>query len=294
MEKITKFVEIDNEIQKEILQFMKQNLMASNHSFSEAQAMENVSKRIVPDGLMNNGDYYLDEVGHVRRAPSGQENVRWAQIVPLRVLYLTKELNAGKDKMDTYDIRQDSFCLPSNYVDDHHFETKLEMTKGLNKMIAYSLHGIIYTLLHQYEPFLEFENIEENDVKETIAKYIFARINVKPTGGSSKSIDNEVLHEAEKYSSYTVKRIKNLHPKIIVCCGNQDDKNFILEDLLNKYGFHFEYTKIQGLWIDKKTGMIAIDTYHPSYTLYGYPEKKLYNDIVKPLYDYLKESPYKI
>ena len=157
-------------------------------------------------------------------------------------------------------------------------------------MIAYTFYGMIYTLTHPNKPFLEFEEISAVDVLDTLRKYTFARINVKPTGGSNKSIDGEVLHEAEKYVSYTVKRIKNLCPKIIVCCGNQNDHNFILQDLLNKHGFHFEWTDTQAVWIDKEYDIIAIDSYHPSYVLYGYPEKDMYNDIVKSLFNYITKN----
>lgn len=284
------FVDFDNEVQEEIKQCLMEDKLATNKTSSLEQAKEFVYNTFVPDGLMNNGEYYIDEVGHVRRAPSGKENILWEMLKNLRVLYLTKELNAGKDMKDTYDIRQDSFCVPVNYIDKYHFETKLEEKKGLNKMIAYTLHGIIYTLTHPHEPFLEFEKIKSNDVMETLVKYMFARINIKSTGGFSKSNDGEVLQEAEKYSSYTIKRINNLCPKVIICCGNQNNKNFILEDFLNHNGFHFEWTDVQGIWIDKEYDIIAIDSYHLSYVCYGYSEHNMYNDIVGQLYNYIVKT----
>ena len=285
--KTKKYVDFDNEVQEEIKQCLMEDRLATTKMSSLEQAKEFVYNTFVPDGLMNNGEYYIDEVGHVRRAPSGKENILWEMLKNLHVLYLTKELNAGKDLKDTYDIRQDSFCVPVNYIDKYHFETKLEEKKGLNKMIAYTLHGIIYTLTHPHEPFLEFEKIKSNDVMETLVKYMFARINIKSTGGFSKSNDGEVLQEAEKYSSYTIKRIKNLCPKVIICCGNQNNKNFILEDFLNHNGFHFEWTDVQGIWIDKEYDIIAIDSYHLSYVCYGYSEHKMYDDVVGQLYKYI-------
>lgn len=281
------YVKFDNEIQEEVKQRLIENLMVTNNLLSKAQAEEIAFNNFVPDGLMNNGKYYIDEAGNVRRAPSGHESFLWGSLNHRRILYLTKELNAGKDENDTYDIRQDSFFMPVN-VDKYHFETKLEEKKGLNKMVAYTLRGMLYTLEHPGEPFLEFEQISVNDVEKTLMDYIFARINVKPTGGSNSSNDKEVLHEAEKYASYTIKRIKNLCPKIIVCCGNQGGHNFILEDFLNKNGFHFEWTNTQGIWIDKKCNIIAIDSYHLSYVCRsGYSEKYMYNDIVRQLYNYV-------
>ncbi len=284
---INNFVDFDNEVQEEIKQCLMDDILATTKTSSIEQAKEFVYNTFVPDGLMNNGEYYIDEVGHVRRAPSGKENILWKMLKNLRVLYLTKELNAGKDMKDTYDIRQDSFCVPVNYIDKDHFKTKLEEKKGLNKMIAYTLHGIIYTLTHPHKPFLEFEKIKSNDVMETLVKYMFARINIKSTGGFSKSNDGEVLQEAEKYSSYTIKRIKNLCPKVIICCGNQNNKNFILENFLNHNGFHFEWTDVQGIWIDKEYDIIAIDSYHLSYVCYGYSEHKMYDDVVGQLYKYI-------
>ena len=288
---IKDYVKIDNDIQEEIKQQLKENLLKTNKQISKEEAEEKICNTYVPDGIMNNGEYYIDEVGHVRRAPSGYENVVLDSLKHMRIVYITKELNAGKDKNDTYDIRQDSFCEPVNYIDEHNFSVKLEDVKGLNKMIAYTFHGIIQTLAHHDKPFLEFEKIGSDEVLKTIMKYTFARINVKSTGGSNQSNDKEVLREAEKCSSYTIKRIRNLDPKVIVCCGNQNNHNFILEDFLNKFGFHFEWTDIPGVWIDKEYGIIAIDSYHLSYVNYGYSEKKLYDDIVKSLYKYVVRNP---
>lgn len=288
--KTKKYVDFDNEVQEEIKQCLMEDKLATTKMSSLEQAKEFVYNTFVPDGLMNNGEYYIDEVGHVRRAPSGKENILWEMLKNLRVLYLTKELNAGKDMKDTYDIRQDSFCVPVNYIDKYHFETKLEEKKGLNKMVAYTLHGMIHILSQLQGPFLEYDKITIDDVKETLIKHVFARINIKSTWGSNISNDKEVLHEAQKYSSNTIKRIMNLRPKIIVCCGNQRNKNFILEDFLNNNGFHFVWTDVQGIWIDKEYDIIAIDTYHLSYVCYGYSEHNMYNDIVGQLYKYIVKN----
>lgn len=284
------YTAFDNEVQEENKQCLIEELLANNKMLSQAQAKEIVSDIFVPDGLMNNGKYYIDEVGNVRRAPSGHEKALWGSSEQIRIMYLTKELNAGNDRKDTYDIRQDSFCVPVNYIDKYHFETKLEEKKGLNKMVAYTLHGMIHILSQPQEPFLEYDKITIYDVKETLIKHVFARINIKSTGGANSSNDKEVLHEAQKYSSNTIKRIKNLRPKIIVCCGNQHNKNFILEDFLNNNGFHFVWTDVQGIWIDKEYDIIAIDSYHLSYVCYGYSEHNMYNDIVGQLYKYIVKT----
>ena len=63
------FVDFDNEVQEEIKQCLMEDKLATNKTSSLEQAKEFVYNTFVPDGLMNNGEYYIDEVGHVRRAP---------------------------------------------------------------------------------------------------------------------------------------------------------------------------------------------------------------------------------
>ena len=100
--KTNKFVEFDNEVQEKIKQCLIEDLLVTNPMLPKVQAKEIVYNTFAPDGLMNNGKYYIDEVDHVRRAPSGKENFLWEMLKNLHVLYLTKELNAGKEKKDTY------------------------------------------------------------------------------------------------------------------------------------------------------------------------------------------------
>ena len=42
------------------------------------------------DGIMNKGEFYIDDYEAVRRKESGKENVMWNEC-PLRVLFLTKD-----------------------------------------------------------------------------------------------------------------------------------------------------------------------------------------------------------
>ena len=70
-------------------------------------------------------------------------------------------------------------------------------------------------------------------------------------------------------------------------CGKQNNKNFILEDFLNHNGFHFEWTDVQGIWIDKEYDIIAIDSYHLSYFFFWFAEHKMYDDVVGQLYKYI-------
>lgn len=288
MQQKNMFWKKDETIQEELKNEMIQKFMLGNCALTYEQAVHQVNKLYCPDGLMNNGKLYIDN-NNIRRALSGNEDELWHQ-QRLRILFLTKELNAGPDRTDTYDLRQDSFRVIRN-INGNHRQSNLINDKGLNKMIAYTFHGMIHSMEYSNEPFLEYTKISAHEVETTIDKYVFARINVKPTGGTNNSNDNEVLCEALKYGKYTFRRIKNLCPKVIVCCGNKNNRNIIIEDFLNKIGFHFDWTDVQGIWTDKQLNIVAIDTYHPSYTKYGYEESQLYNDIVKALYNYIQKNP---
>lgn len=159
---------------------------------------------------------------------------------------------------------------------------------SLDKRIAYIIYGL-KSVLDTPSKFIEFENIPNENILEAIDQYPFARINLKKTGGSGKANDKIVLAEAEVYKDYLKRQIENINPKIIICCSNSRNKNMILEDFLNSNGYNFEWTEVEGIWIDKSRNILAIDSYHLSY--YGYTDKKFYNDVVGRLYKYLLRHP---
>ena len=168
---------------------------------------------------------------------------------------------------------------------------------SLDKRIAYIIYGL-KSVLDTPSKFIEFENIPNENILEAIDQYPFARINLKKTGGSGKANDKIVLAEAEVYKDYLKRQIENINPKIIICCSNSRNKNMILEEFLNSNGYNFEWTEVEGIWIDKSRNILAIDSYHLSY--YGiynkkenkrYDDKTFYNDVVKRLYEYLLRHP---
>ena len=75
--KTKKYVDFDNEVQEEIKQCLMEDRLATTKTSSLKQAKEFVYNTFVPDGLMNNGEYYIDEVRQHSRPPSGKENSCW-------------------------------------------------------------------------------------------------------------------------------------------------------------------------------------------------------------------------
>lgn len=284
MRKNKNFCQVDDELKSLIKQKMVQNLMDENPSLRASEAIQRIDDAFVPDGIMSMGEFYIDEVGHVRRKASGKENLLWDEMGCKRVLFLSKELNAS-DGTYTYDIREDSI---RKMVPDKKYV--LETGYNYNKRIAYVLHGLMHIFSQNGDESLALDDIKNNQdaVLRTLDHCIYARINVKPTGGQSSCEDMVVSHEAQKYKDYLFERMMNLSPKVIICMGVRNDHSFIIEDVLNTSGFNFVPSEVNGVLIDKAKKMIAIKSYHFSCF---FTDEEIYDTIVDGLCSFMQIHP---
>ena len=76
-------------------------------------------------------------------------------------------------------------------------------------------------------------------------------------------------------------------PDVIVCCGNRNNRNVII-DFLNNYYYCFELTeKGSSIHYDKTFGVAAIDFYHFAARK---GDEVIYNDVVVRFMEFLKPN----
>lgn len=238
------------------------------------------------DGLMNTGDFadnnqcQFDEYwpkGWVRLA-SGQESKLWAE-TPLRILYLTKDLNGGEDGSG-WDVRYESLYKAG--IDD-----EVLRKDSLFKLLAYTLYGLSQSDINVPISYENIENTPQEEILKIVNATPFARINVKKEVGLSTVGDEALVNSMEKYKKYLLRQITSLDPDLIVCCGNRDNKNVILE-FLNKYYYSFKPTSEGSpIHYDKGLGVVAIDSYHFAAHI---KHENMYNDVVMRFFEFLKNN----
>lgn len=272
----------NNQILEEMKQEMINRKVTDNMPESKLQEIrQQVEDSFCFDGIMFKGELHQNEMGDIVRISSKKDNILWVNNLDKNVLFITKEPNLSGGC--AWDQRCDSFRKRGSTIDH-----PLLIGHSLDKRIAYIIYGL-NSVLNTPSKFIEFENIEKGNILGAIDQYPFARINLKKTGGAGKANDKIVLEEAKAYKDYLKRQIENINPRIIICCSNSRNKNMILEEFLNYNGYNFEWTEVEGIWIDNSRNILAIDSYHLSY--YSYTDKKFYDDVVGRLYEYLLRHP---
>lgn len=281
----------NNQILEEMKQKMINRMVTDDMPESKLQEIrQQVEDSFCFDGIMFKGELYQNEMGDIIRISSKKDNTLWKNNLSKNILFITKEPNLSGGY--AWDQRCDSFRKRGSTI-----EHPMLIGHPLDKRIAYIIYGLKF-VLDTPSKFIEFEKIPKEKILEVIDQYPFARINLKKIGGTGMADDKKVLADAKAYKDYLIRQIENINPKIIICCSNSRNKNMILEDFLNSNGYNFEWTEVEGIWIDKARNILAIDSYHLSYCgIYNkkenksYDDKTCYNDIVKRLYEYLLSHP---
>ncbi len=235
-----------------------------------------------PDGIMYRGPVIMDN-GKWRHEPSGQENDLWANC-PIRILYLTKDQNGGKNHDDYWDLRGDAFHHPNSNVGDN----VLYNARGrFNGNLVRTLYGLVTATP---DKMIEFEDIDVKEAVKISDTYPFARINCKKEVGGKECSDLLLGNAINEYQTFLSQQILNLEADIFVCCGNSSGVNLIL-NYLNTIGYNFEFVNnndAYDIYYDSQRNIIAIDSYHLSCR---YANSDVYNDIVKTYYNFLKLHP---
>ena len=268
---------------------MNKDYVKENQRILDELEQEYIKRRedvcLAADGIMFRGPIVKGEIGHWIHEQSGTENELWSNC-PIRILYLTKDQNGGKDNDDYWDLRGDAYHHPNSKVE----ENILYSAGGsLNTNLVKSLYGLVTATP---ESMVEFKDIDKKEAVKISDTYPFARINCKKVVGGPKCSNSILANALHQDRDFISKQILNLDADIIVCCGNQQGKNLIL-DFLNDIGYNFqkpkEGNKAYDIWFDPHKNKIAIDAYHLGY--YGYSRESMYNDIVKTYHSFLQQHP---
>ena len=240
------------------------------------------------DGIKNKGKFYIDEPpydGVIRRKENKKENELWAEC-PLRVLFLTKDENTGGNK--AWDVRTETFYEKGYGLPP---QNKIVSSSFFYQNEASLLYGLLNTSTME-DGMMRYDGFSWEEALSFSDEIIFARINCKKETGGPE-ISNKILEDAIKeYYNYLKDQILNLDADILVCCGSQNGKNFILNTVYEIYKNEFEYVncidgKGTGMHYNSKRNKLAIDAYHLAYRGNGYLEAR-YNETVGMYYEFLK------
>ena len=221
-------------------------------------------KKFACDGIM-----YRGEADQTERYESDdkQENKMWNE-APLRVLFLTKDQNAGG--YDAWDVRGETGNLSYAFF----------------RNLMYQLYGLVNTR-PGYKADYKFTN---EQAIELYNSFPIARINAKKEAGVSSVSNHTLKYYIERDSRYLKEQILNLDADIIVCCGyseNVEESGNLLLNFLIKECYH-NLDKQDDNWIyfDEENNKIAINNWHLSARL-GYEE--WYNQITNAYYRFLEK-----
>lgn len=234
------------------------------------------------DGIMNKGEFYIDEYEAVRRKESGKENALWNEC-PLRLLFLTKDENAEI----AWDIRTETF-----YEKGCGLPPKNKKISGsfFYQNEACIFFGLQNTKLAENE-MIKYDDFSWEDALRFSDDNIFARINCKKEVGGS-TLSDSVLRDAIKENyKYLQEQILTLDADILVCCGSQNGNNLILNTVYEIYKDEFEYVncvdgKGTGMHYNSTRNKLAIDAYHLAFFKGGLETR--YYETVGMYYVFLK------
>lgn len=239
-------------------------------------------KNFADDGIMYRGEIKEYDYGTERFSDQKQENKMWNE-APLRVLFLTKDQNAGKDqnerKYDAWDVRGETGNLSYAFF----------------RNLLYQLYGLVNTK-PGYKADYKFTNEQAIELYNT---FPIARINAKKEAGVS-SVSNYILkYYIERDGVFLKEQILNLDADIIVCCGYSDyveESGNLLLNFLKKECYNKLDNKDDNGWIDndgwlyydKDKNKLAVNNWHFSARK---SSEEWYNQITEAHHRFLEKHP---
>ncbi|HOI27581.1 MAG TPA: hypothetical protein PKZ15_09070 [Paludibacteraceae bacterium] len=230
------------------------------------------------DGIMFRGKISYNNYcqGRYYHEKGNNENELWENS-NLKILYLTKDQNT-KDG-NAWDDREITYHKPWSNFEDYELWCQYQFHRN----IVRTLYGLVSTTP---EKLMTYEDIDDSEALKLSDEYPFAKINCKKEAGGASCPTSILVESMEMYSSFLEEQIKNLNANIIICCGNQNDDNEIL-NFLCKHGYNFKWN-VSSVWYDEEKNVIAIDAYHLSHRC---SNKSYYDDVVGGYYNFLKNHP---
>ena len=220
------------------------------------------------DGIMYRGIIEEYDNGSERLSDKEKENKMWNK-APLRILFLTKDQNAGGE--GAWDVRSETGSLSYAFF----------------RNLMYQLYGLVNTKPGYKEGY----TFTKEEAMELYKSYPIARINVKKEAGFNSVSNNTLRYYIERDKEFLKKQILNLDADIIVCCGYsesiEDSGNLLLNFLKTECYCNL---KQQNDWIyyDEQQNKIAINNWHLSARKNS---EKWYDELIDAYYQFVKEHP---
>lgn len=268
-------MQVVNEILKSIgynIQPVK-DFVAENERILEKWKKRNAEygeTNFADDGIMYRGKIEPIATGTERYSNKEQENKMWNK-APLRVLFLTKDQNAGG--YDAWDVRGETGNLSYAFF----------------RNLMYQLYGLINTK-PGYKADFKFSNEEAIELYNT---FPIARINAKKEAGRSSVSNNTLRFYIDRDGELLKEQILNLDSDIFVCCGYSDyieeSGNLLLNFLNNKCHYNLiKQPDDDWIFYDEKQNKIAINNWHLSARK---SSEEWYNLLTDAYYRFLRSHP---
>ena len=240
---------------------------------------QEVSDLFCPDGLHLTGDPIKTDNNVWTVNPDNQEERLWNQS-KFRCVFLSKDYNSG-DEGEGMNLREE--------------------TGRDNKASGITLNQFHKSYFMMYYGYMNcdcdgtYPPIEEALDQEKVSSYFYhhpvVRINVKKISGKSRCEDSQLKKAIERDRKFISQQIDLYNPNIIICL-NGEEKSPIMQFLLEKYPdavkIQYPDEEFQFIYYSKRSRVIIIHEYHPSY-LEGGEERKYIG--VRQLARFLKENP---
>lgn len=222
------------------------------------------------DGIMYRGIIEENDYGTERYSDKEKENKIWNE-APLRILFLTKDQNAGG--YGAWDVRGETGSLSYAFF----------------RNLMYQLYGLVNT----NSDYKEGYTFSKEEAIELYKSYPIARINAKKEAGYSSVSNNTLKYYIERDREFLKKQILNLDADIIVCCGyseNIEDSGNLLLNFLKKECYYDLNKQNDDSWIyyDENQNKIAINNWHLSARKNS---ENWYSQLIDAYYHFLKEHP---
>lgn len=232
------------------------------------------------DGILYKGKPYSTEFGSCKDE-SGTENNLWEH-APLRILFITKDQNAGGE--GAWDIRTETGRSHLNFN---------KISRLFYKNLMYQLYGLVHTTDKHICKYIFNNESARGTALHLYDTYPLARINVKKQAGN-KSISNNVLrYYLQRDREFICKQISNLDADIMVCCGyseSVENTGNLLLNFLNENGYSFEpFSKNCWIYYDSIRNKVAINTYHLSYL--KKTSEIIFTEMIADYHAFLRKNP---
>ncbi len=222
------------------------------------------------DGIMYRGEIGVIDNGTERYSNKEQENKMWNE-APLRVLFLTKDQNAGG--YDAWDVRGETGNLSYAFF----------------RNLMYQLYGLVNTQ-PGYKANYMFTNEQAIELYNT---FPIARINAKKEAGTSSVSNSTLRFYIDRDKKYLKEQILNLDADIFVCCGYsdyiEDSGNLLLNFLNNECNYNLiKQSGDDWIYFDKEKNKIAINNWHLSARK---SSEEWYNELMDAYSRFIETNP---